>query len=89
MSLEETPPPSREYTAEDDDDSDNELFEEMLKDRGPLVTVAPESVVSKQLEDTLRHLWGAIKVRSPSSLHSPNPSTPSHTTHNPMPPSCN
>ncbi|GMH55713.1 hypothetical protein TrST_g11605 [Triparma strigata] len=62
MSLEETPPPSREYNAEDDDDSDNELFEEMLKDRGPLVTVAPESVVSKQLEDTLRHLWGAIKL---------------------------
>lgn len=47
----------------DDDDSDNELFEEMLHDRGPLVTVAPESVVSKQLEDTLRHIWGAIKVR--------------------------
>ncbi|GMH78339.1 hypothetical protein TL16_g07764 [Triparma laevis f. inornata] len=56
----------------DDDDSDNELFEEMLHDRGPLVTVAPESVVSKQLEDTLRHIWGAIKLNEKALKRSKN-----------------
>lgn len=47
---------------EDEDDSDDDLFEEMLNERGPLVQVSPEAVKSSQLEQTLRHLWGAIKL---------------------------
>ena len=46
----------------DEDDSDDDLFEEMLNERGPLVQVSPEALKSSQLEQTLRHLWGAIKL---------------------------